>query len=76
LFTSHDGSGLCLPLIGPLRGRGVAADDRQTLEVVAGPLADAYNLTRQAAENQALLGDLQRQRSELAALVAQLIQAQ
>jgi hypothetical protein len=38
-------------------------DDRQTLEVVAGQLADAYNLNRQAAENQALLGDLQRQRS-------------
>ncbi|MGO8095212.1 sensor histidine kinase [Rhizobium leguminosarum] len=76
LFTSQDGSGLCLTLIGPLRGRGVDADDRQTLEVVAGQLADAYNLNRQAAENQALLGDLQRQRSELAALVAQLIQAQ
>ncbi|MGO7634738.1 sensor histidine kinase [Rhizobium leguminosarum] len=76
LFTSQDGSGLCLTLIGPLRGRGVDADDRQTLEVVAGQLADAYNLNRQAAENQALLSDLQRQRSELAALVAQLIQAQ
>ncbi|MCH4547578.1 sensor histidine kinase [Rhizobium changzhiense] len=76
LFTSQDGSGLCLTLMGPSRGRAIDADDRQTLEVVAGQLADAYNLNRQAAENQALLGDLQRQRSELAALVAQLIQAQ
>ncbi|MBY5791560.1 sensor histidine kinase [Rhizobium leguminosarum bv. viciae] len=76
LFTSQDGSGLCLTLIGPLRGRAMDPDDRQTLEVVAGQLADAYNLNRQAAENQALLGDLQRQRSELAALVAQLIRAQ
>ncbi|TAU80919.1 sensor histidine kinase [Rhizobium leguminosarum] len=76
LFTSQDGSGFHLTLIGPSRGRAIDADDRQTLEVVAGQLADAYNLDRQAAENQALLGDLQRQRSELAALVAQLIQAQ
>jgi signal transduction histidine kinase len=76
LFTSQDGSGFHLTLIGPSRGRAIDADDRQTLEVVAGQLADAYNLDRQAAENQALLGDLERQRSELAALVAQLIQAQ
>lgn len=76
LFASEDGSGLCLTLIGPPRGRGVDADDLKTLEVVAGQLADACNLERQAAEKQALLGDLQRQRSELAALVAQLIQAQ
>ncbi|MGO6980436.1 sensor histidine kinase [Rhizobium leguminosarum] len=76
LFTSQDGSGFHLTLIGPSRGRAIDADDRQTLEVVAGQLADAYNLERQAAENQALLGDLERQRSELAALVAQLIQAQ
>jgi signal transduction histidine kinase len=76
LFTSQDGSGFHLTLIGPSRGRDIDADDRQTLEVVAGQLADAYNLDRQAAENQALLGDLERQRSELAALVAQLIQAQ
>ncbi|RXT29960.1 two-component sensor histidine kinase [Rhizobium leguminosarum] len=76
LFTSQDDSGFCLTLIGPPRGLGVDADDRQTLEVVAGQLADACNLQRQAAEKQALLGDLERQRSELAALVAQLIQAQ
>jgi signal transduction histidine kinase len=76
LFTSQDGSGFHLTLIGPSRGRAIDADDRQTLEVVAGQLADAYNLDRQAAENHALLGDLERQRSELAALVAQLIQAQ
>ncbi|MBY2966316.1 sensor histidine kinase [Rhizobium leguminosarum] len=76
LFTSQDGSGFHLTLIGPSRGRAIDADDRQTLEVVAGQLADAYNLDRQAGENQALLGDLERQRSELAALVAQLIQAQ
>ncbi|MBY2942796.1 sensor histidine kinase [Rhizobium leguminosarum] len=76
LFTSQDGSGFHLTLIGPSRSRAIDADDRQTLEVVAGQLADAYNLDRQAAENQALLGDLERQRSELAALVAQLIQAQ
>ncbi|WP_338811446.1 sensor histidine kinase (plasmid) [Agrobacterium leguminum] len=76
LFAFEDGSGLCLTLIGPSRGRTVDADDRQTLEVVAGQLADACNLERQAAEKQALLGNLERQRSELAALVGQLIQAQ
>ncbi|OWV81289.1 histidine kinase [Rhizobium sp. N122] len=76
LFASQDGSDLHLTLIGPSGGRPVDADDRQTLEVVAGQLADACDLERQAAEKQALLGDLERQRSELAALVAQLIQAQ
>ncbi|WP_246762856.1 MULTISPECIES: hypothetical protein [unclassified Rhizobium] len=76
LFASQDGSALHLTLIGPSRARAYDADDRQTLEVVAGQLADACNLERQAAEKQALLGDLERQRSELAALVAQLIQAQ
>ncbi|MDF0699287.1 sensor histidine kinase [Rhizobium sp. MC63] len=76
LFASEDGSGLSLTLIGPLRGHAVDADDLKTLEVVAGQLADACNLERQAVEKQALLGDLERQRSELAALVAQLIQAQ
>ncbi|WP_245433350.1 sensor histidine kinase [Rhizobium anhuiense] len=76
LFASQDGSDLCLTIVGSSKARAIDADDRQTLEVVAGQLADAYNLNRQAAENQALLGDLQRQRSELAALVAQLIQAQ
>ncbi|MGR9473349.1 sensor histidine kinase [Rhizobium leguminosarum] len=76
LFASQAGSDLCLTIIGSSKARAIDADDRQTLEVVAGQLADAYNLNRQAAENQALLGDLQRQRSELAALVAQLIQAQ
>ncbi|ARM92038.1 sensor histidine kinase protein (plasmid) [Rhizobium sp. CIAT894] len=76
LFASEDGSGLSLTLIGPSRGRTVDTDDRQTLEVVAGQLADACSLERQAAEKQALLGNLERQRSELAALVGQLIQAQ
>ncbi|EJT02523.1 two-component sensor histidine kinase (plasmid) [Rhizobium sp. CCGE 510] len=75
-FASDDGSDLLLTLIGSSSGRAVDADDRQTLEVVAGQLADACHLERQAAEKQALLSDLQRQRSELAALVAQLIQAQ
>lgn len=76
LFASQAGSNLRLMLIGSPGGRAMDPDDRQTLEVVAGQLDDAYNLNRQAAENQALLGDLQRQRSELAALVALLIQAQ
>ncbi|WP_245433227.1 sensor histidine kinase [Rhizobium sp. L43] len=77
LFASEDdGADLHLTLLGPSTGRTIDADDRQTLEVVAGQLADACNLERQAAEKQALLGDLERQRSELAALVAQLIQAQ
>lgn len=76
LFASEDGSGLSLTLLGPSRGRGVDADDLKTLEVVAGQLSDACNLERQAVEKQELLGDLERQRSELAALVAQLIQAQ
>ncbi|AIC30566.1 sensor histidine kinase protein (plasmid) [Rhizobium etli bv. mimosae str. IE4771] len=76
LFASEDGAALSLTLIGPARARAIDADDRQTLEVVAGQLADACNLERQAAEKQALLGDLELQRSELAALVAQLIQAQ
>lgn len=76
LFASEEGAALSLTLIGAPRARAIDADDRQTLEVVAGQLADACHLERQAAEKQALLGDLERQRSELAALVAQLIQAQ
>ncbi|PDT14822.1 two-component sensor histidine kinase [Rhizobium sp. J15] len=75
LFASEEGAALSLTLTGA-KARALDADDRQTLEVVAGQLADACNLERQAAEKQALLGDLERQRSELAALVAQLIQAQ
>jgi signal transduction histidine kinase len=76
LFAWENAAHLQLTISAVSREPSIDPDDRQTLEVVAGQLADAFNLERQAAERLDLLGNLERQRNELSALVAQLIEAQ
>ena len=76
VFSWENAAGLHLTIVGVSKGRPIDPDDRQTMEIVAGLLADAFNLERQAAERLELLDNLARQRNELSALVAQLIEAQ
>jgi signal transduction histidine kinase len=60
-----------------LPGRhGLAAEDRDALDVVLRGIATTVGLQRQAAERQRLLDDIAGHRAELAALVGRLIEAQ
>ncbi|WP_026870095.1 sensor histidine kinase [Inquilinus limosus] len=76
-LCSRDGGATVRLALRLLPGRhGLAAEDRDALDVALRGVATAVGLQRQAAERQRLLDDLAGKRAELAALVRRLIEAQ